>query len=492
MASGKWYFEMQVISGGNYVAGVATGAATNASGQFGAYATGYGYVDNGTKVNNGTATAYGGTMSANDIIGVAFDADAGSLTFYKNGVSQGVAFSSMPSATYFPAMSCASSVMVANFGQRAFSYTAPSGYQALCTQNLSTPTIANGANYFNISLSNTGTTSGPGAGVAKVISGLAFQPDMVWSKNRSSSSNARWGVIDSVRGVNKTIATNLTNAEVTSQTDLLTSFNSDGVNIGADAGGYGWNWNQQSGASDNYAYWLWKAGGSSSSNTSGSITSTVSVNTTAGFSVATFTTQSSSTGTFGHGLGVAPSMVILKLRAISNDWNVYHTSIGATKYLYLDTAAAAGTSTAVWNDTAPTSSVVTLGTSWAGSYTAVAYCFAAIAGYSAFGSYTGNGSSDGPFVYCGFRPRWVMIKNTTSGAGYDWEVYDTSRGTYNLDNQVLYPDLSNAESTPAAAGLDILSNGFKIRFAGGNNNPSGATMIYAAFAENPFKYALAR
>jgi len=355
-----------------------------------------------------------------------------------------------------------------------------------------TPTIPQGSQYFNISLSNTGTTSGPGAGVAKVISGLAFQPDMVWSKNRSSSTNARWGLIDSVRGVNNTLSQNNTFADVTSQTDLLTSFNSNGVNIGADAGGYGWNYNQQSGTSDNYAYWLWKAGGTAVTNTSGTISSQVSANTTSGFSVVTYT-GTGSIATIGHGLGVAPAMMIIKARNAVQGWLVYHQSIGNTGFVYLNGTNDANYSINGWNNTSPTSSVFTTGvngyTNQSGQ-TQVAYCWSEIAGFSKFGSYTGNGSADGPFIYTGFRPRFLLIKRTdTTG---DWWLEDTSRNTYNAADLVLFPNTSGAESGPNTYYWDFLSNGFKLRSTSTGYNASGGTYIYAAFAENPFKYANAR
>jgi hypothetical protein len=345
--------------------------------------------------------------------------------------------------------------------------------------------IPDGRVAFNISLSNTGTTTS-GGGVAKVISGLAFQPDMVWSKNRSSSTNARWGVIDSVRGVNKTLATNLTTAEITSQTDLLTSFNSNGVNIGADAGGYGWNWNQQSGVSDNYAYWLWKAGGTAVSNTAGSITSSVSANTTAGFSVATYTAPAG-TFTFGHGLGVTPNFVIIKRTDSTSNWQVWATGFTARQSLYLNATNGADSSGADWF--AVNSSTVQITT---GQFTStgnfVAYCFAQVAGYSAMGSYTGNGSADGPFVFLNFQARFVMLKRTDSTS--DWRIYDSSRTPANPDDNVLEANTSDAEDT-ASGVIDILSNGFKLRDAGANNI-SGGTYIYACFASNPLKYSNAR
>jgi hypothetical protein len=206
----------------------------------------------------------------------------------------------------------------------------------------------------------------------------------------------------------------------------------------------------------------------------------------------TWTGNGTGGSTIGHGLGVAPSFVISKRRDSADDWSCYHVSLGGTKYIDLNSTAAAGTSIVVWNNTNPSSTVVTLGTSnrvngSGGTY--VAYCFAAIAGYSAFGSYTGNGSADGPFVYCGFRPRFILYKRTdTTG---DWYIFDTSRSSYNAMNNVLFPNASNVEDT-GGFWIDALSNGFKQRGTGANSNASGGTYIYAAFAENPFTNSLAR
>ena len=239
-----------------------------------------------------------------------------------------------------------------------------------------------------------------------------------------------------------------------------------------------------------YVAWQWKAGGTAVTNTDGTITSSVSANQTSGFSVVTFTTQASGTATVGHGLsvlGVAPSLIIVKIRSIANAWNTYNKASGAGNYLQLNTTAAQAADATLWNNTAPTSSVFSLGAPWAGSYTTVAYCWAPIAGYSAFGSYTGNGSADGPFIYTGFRPRWIMIKRTDSTSS--WYIIDTSINPYNEEKTTLYANLSNAEGTNANF-LDGLSNGFKMRESGVAVN--GATYIYAAFAENPFKYANAR
>ena len=314
--------------------------------------------------------------------------------------------------------------------------------------------------------------------IANAVNGVGFQPDFVWYKDRSNARDH--GLFDSVRGVTNYLASDLTNAEQT--VSGVTAFNSNGFTLGGAV--------NSNNSGETYVGWQWKAGGTSSSNTNGSITSTVSVNATAGFSVVTYT-GTGANATVGHGLGVAPSMIIVKTRSGVNDWAVYHISIGATKFLLLNTTAAAGTTSAVWNNTAPTSSVFSIATDFSinqSTATYVAYCFAAVAGYSAFGSYTGNGSTDGTFVYTGFRPRWIMFKRTDSA--FDWSIYDTSRDTYNVMPDILYPNLSSAESNTYA--LDCLSNGFKIRGVGQNINTSGGTYIYACFAETPFKYANAR
>jgi hypothetical protein len=205
----------------------------------------------------------------------------------------------------------------------------------------------------------------------------------------------------------------------------------------------------------------------------------------------TFTAQTSGTATVGHGLGVAPSMIITKVRNITSNWASYHASLGNTQYIELNTTTAAQTLSTAWNNTSPTSTVFTLGSAFAAaSQTMVAYCFAAVSGYSAFGSYTGNGSTDGPFVYLGFRPRFIIYK-ISSGTTGNWKMHDTSRGTYNADSPELLAESSAAEG--ASSGLfDLLSNGFKLRTTSSNYNGSGNTYIYMAFAENPFKLSLAR
>jgi hypothetical protein len=287
-----------------------------------------------------------------------------------------------------------------------------------------------------------------------------------------------------VRGVTIAVISNSTAAETTDSTGL-TAFGSSGFTVGANT-----TYNN-SGAT--YVGWQWKGGGTAVSNTAGSITSSVSANTTAGFSVVGYT-GSGSNATVGHGLGVTPSMVITHRRASADGWVTYHTSLTSGAYiLSLQSTNAQSSNATVYNSmTTLNSTVYSVGTDTStntSSATYIAYCFAAISGYSAFGSYTGNGSSDGPFVYCGFRPRWVMIKRSD---GVDaWVIEDSSRDTYNVNTKYLLADFSNAEGTGTPAELrDFLSNGFKVKST--NQNASSGTYIWAAFAENPFTISRAR
>ena len=316
------------------------------------------------------------------------------------------------------------------------------------------------------------------------ITGVGFQTDFNWTKSRSSASYSHQ-LSDSNRGFSKYLYSNSTAAEGTDATNHIQSVNSNGYVI-------------NSGASFNasgvtYVAWNWLCNaGSTSSNTSGTITSTVEANTTAGFSVATYTGNGSAGATFGHGLGVAPSFVMIKERSNVNGWLCYHISTGNTGYLELDATLSFQTLSTFLNNTTPSSTVVTLGTVSnvnRNGGTFVAYCFAAVAGYSAFGSYTGNGSTDGPFVYTGFRPRYVMVKRTDAVG--DWYVFDTGRDPYNATTYGLIPNSSGTDTSYTGWG-DLLSNGFKIRRTDGAWNASGGTYVYACFAENPTKFANAR
>jgi hypothetical protein len=326
--------------------------------------------------------------------------------------------------------------------------------------------------------------TGTGAGSLTVTNAGQFKPDLVWAKCRNTASQNHV-LVDSVRGASIVLSSNLTDAEFAISS--INPFNSNGFG----ANGTVNNAYSQNVSGQTYVGWQWQAGqGSTSSNTSGSITSTVSVNATAGFSVVTYT-GTGANATVGHGLGVAPRMIIAKRRNTTQDWGVYHASIGNTGALALNLTIATDTNIAYFNNTSPTSSVFSVGTGSAfnaNTGTFVAYCWAAISGFSAFGSYTGNGSADGPFVYTGFRPKFVLVKRTDTTN--DWAIIDTSRSAYNVSSAVLFPDLSDAEQASGNLTIDILSNGFKLRAT--STNASGGTYIYAAFAENPFKNSNAR
>jgi hypothetical protein len=323
---------------------------------------------------------------------------------------------------------------------------------------------------------------------AITISSLNFQPDLVWGKSRTSAYTH--GLHDSVRGIAAgRLQSNATTAEVAPGSfayGSVSAFNSNGFTA-SPGSSTNENWNE---TSSNHVAWCWKAGGAAVANTSGTIASQVSVNSTAGFSIVTYT-GTGANATVGHGLGVAPSMYIVKRRNAVDSWFVYSNQLAATQYLRLESTNAAATFN-FWQNTAPTSSVFYISTDVsvnASSDTYVSYCFAPIAGYSAFGSYTGNGSSDGTFVFTGFRPRFVMWKRTDSVN--DWYMIDTSRSPYNNATNPLAANLSSDESS-LGTNIDFLSNGFKARQTGGHINASGGTYIYMAFAEATFKFANAR
>ena len=328
----------------------------------------------------------------------------------------------------------------------------------------------------------TGTIS---QAVSNAVNTVSFQPDLVWVKARSASASN--SLYDSIRGTKKFLASNTSDAEIDFSPYGVTTFGSSGFTVGDISSGFYY----CNGSGITYVGWQWKAGGTAVSNTAGTITSSVSANTTAGFSVVTYT-GTGVAATIGHGLGVAPSLVMCKTRSSAQGFIVYHSALGATQFLGLTNTSAAVTSSAAWNNTAPTNSVFSVGVnSGTGGLTDpyVAYCWAPVAGYSAFGSYTGNGSADGPFIYTGFRPRFILYKGY-SAAGYDWVMYDTSRNPTNASALQLYSNTSQADYTGGP--IDILSNGFKIRSVLNADNASGTSYIYAAFAENPLKYANAR
>ena len=505
MKSGKYYFEFTRTSANNasyygiiredkYISGQAVGMN---SGDYG-----YNLETGGTLYSNGSSTSSWITaISANDVGMVAYDADTGKVWFGRNGTWGGsgnpasgtnaaATVNSFSTFGYLPWLrvigDAGTETSVVNFGQRPFAYTAPSGFKALCTTNLPTPTIGATAttqadNYFNV-VARTFT------GASASITGLGFNPDFLWFKRRNSA--ASHSLFDKVRGNTKRLLSNGTNAEITTTSDELTSFDSDGFTVGADTGSISVN-----GANgDTGVVWCWRGNGAGSSNTQGTITSTVSANTTAGFSIVTYTGNGVVGATRGHGLGVAPNMIFVKGRGNDDNWHVYHSAAGNTGGLFLNKTDAFVTSSFFWNDTSPTSTVFTTSSGASNNsngVTYVAYCFAAVAGYSAFGSYTGNGSTDGPFIYTGFRPKYVLIK--PSSAADSWQVEDAARSPFNVVNDQLWPNLSDAEQVDSTTRqTDFLSNGFKIRGTNTGVNGNGTTYVYACFAESPFKYSLAR
>jgi len=328
--------------------------------------------------------------------------------------------------------------------------------------------------YFN-------TVTYTGNGGTNNITGVNFQPDFVWIKKRDSVVNHR--VYDVVRGVDTNyykLFPNLSNAENAIQTNELTSLDSDGFTLESST-----NVNSNGGS---YVSWNWLAGGTGVSNTQGSITSTVSASTTSGFSVVTWTGNGTNGASIGHGLGTTPSSWIIKQRTGTQAWLVYHPGLSATdNYLQLSAVNAEATNAPnIWS---ADSTTLTFPTSYQGTNGSgsdyVGYFFAEKKGFSKFGSYTGNGSANGPFVYTGFKPAWFLLKRYDSGSSANWEIYDTTRDTYNQAVKRLAPSLSDAEATNFALG-DILSNGVKIRQTDQTWNASGGTYIYMAFAESPF------
>ena len=486
-STGKWYFEFVPTSmpASNANIGLASSSFNITNATF-TYAEHRVYIQSGNKADGSGSVAYGASWTTSDVIGVAVDMDAGTLVFYKNNTSQGTAFSDLVSSgkTWFPlAANYGSGTFEGNFnfGQRAFAYTAPSGFKALCTTNLPTPTIGatsttQANDYFN-------AVTYTGNGTSLSVTGVGFQPDLIWIKDRS---NARAHVLqNAIAGFSQYLQSNATDAETTASSGV-TAVGSDGFTVGTQLA---WNSNTET-----YVAWNWNAGGSTVTNTSGTISAQVRANTTSGFSIVTATAPSAAAqGTVGHGLGVTPSMIFLKTRSTTYNWSVYHASVCDTtsKYLRLNDTSALLTFSTVWGASLPTSSVFGITGDGAGapSGTFVAYCFAPVAGYSAFGSYTGNGSTDGPFVYLGFRPEFVMIKNATT-AGTSWEMFDNARETSNLMDLELLANSSAAEGTYTYG--DFVSNGFKLRSTNNGVNQSTATLVYMAFAESPFKYALAR
>ena len=349
-----------------------------------------------------------------------------------------------------------------------FFYAPPNSYLALCTANLPSVDVIPSEHF------QTRLITGTGASNTQVITGFPFAPDFVWIKNRSSAYNH--AVYDTVRGASNRLYSNLNNAEASNA--ALSAFSSEGYTVGTDAAN-----------ENNVVSWNWKAGGSASSNTNGSITSSVSANPSAGFSIVSWTSDGSNGLAVGHGLASAPQLIIYKPRNAVGEWYTWLNALVDSSQDYVrlnDTAAKLDIDSGVYG--VPSSTLIS-NFAFTNTTTLIAYCFHSVDGYSKVGSYTGNGSTDGTFVHCGFRPAYVMIKCTDT-AGTTWWIEDTKRDTYNPQSKILIANGSDAEASLAA--IDTLSNGFKFRHTSSDINGSGKSYIFLAFAESPFKHSNAR
>ena len=536
LSSGKWYWEIRLTNYSTQQQSVgvvnALGASTN-NVNLGTAINEWVLIlqnngNNGDLYNNGSFSPIGVTFAPGDTVGIALDVDSNSVWFRKNGTwigsanpaaGTGAHFTSLFDPPYLPSatnINITGAVFDLNFGQNGtfngtetaggnsdengygdFLDSVPSGFLAICSANLPEPAIGPNSDTLSDEYFDTVTYTGNGA-ASRSITDLNFAPDFVWLKNRTDAYNHV--LYDKIRGPS---TSSVSHALSSSTKQAEGSFNDDttyGFLSAFDSNGF----TTQTGTADvytnstgkNYVAWNWKAGGSGSSNTDGSITATVSADTDSGFSIITYSGNSTSGATIGHGLTAAPEMVIVQTRSGTNnkDKPVYHVSVGATKAMILDTTNAEVTGVGFWNNTVPTSSVITLGndqnTNQTGS-SYVAYAFHSVESFSSFGKYTGNGSSDGSFVYTGFRPAWIMIKEISNAD--DWMVTDATINSYNPAYYQLKANTLGAEvGNTSSPKLDFVSNGVKLRASDGALNTSGSTYIYMAFAENPFKYSNAR
>ena len=490
-STGKYYWEADVITidtDDHVTIGIGT-KATSLSSFLGQVATTviYNFNDSGqtSAVYNGTSNVFTGNSTfaavATNVVQIAYDATNGYIWFGKNNTwadssggttgnpSTGAnpTVSSIASGEYFPIFGGGdnNSNIAVDFGQRGFTYTPPTGYVALSENNIT------------------------------VDDQNLKRPDLVWIKNRDNGDNHY--LYDRIRGVTKTLSSDINSAEYDSPNALL-NFNTNGFTVGSDGG--------VNRASQDYVAWCWKANGSGTSIAAGSIdgtnptiASTVSANTTSGFSIVKFIGDNdgvNTSKTIGHGLSNPPEVVIIKQTEL-NAWYVYHKSLGATQVINLDRNVAATTNASVWNNTAPDSDVFTVG--WNGgangdTKTHISYCFHSVDGFSKFGSYQGNnlGGNDGPFVYLGFQPALVILKYTGSSNG--WFMFDNAREPNNHKDQFIMADMDafTTEYTQAARGIDFLSNGFKLRTDAAYDPNGSGTYIYMAWAESPFKFSTAR
>jgi len=476
------------------------------------------YLTTGSVVGGAGSTSVA-SATTGDIIGIYVSVSDDTVEFKKNNVSLGV-FSLSGNLTVddtltFELYNQSSATITANFGQDSsfagnktaqgntdanglgdFYYAPPTGALALCTANLPEPVFDPAADvtpedHFNVVTWTGDNTSSRG------ITSVGFQPDFVWLKRRNPTLGNHQ-LVDAVRGYGTsamdTLFSNLTNAEVSTNSGLaleygnIQSLDTDGFTVAA-----GTNGSQPlaevNETSYTYVAWCFKAGGTPVTNTDGSITSSVSANVDAGFSIVSYSGNSVLDASIGHGLSQAPELYIIKNRNGAYAWITHTTAIdGTLDYLYINlTNAAASTGSTLPTDTVM--HVYNNGEQNQSGFDYIAYCWHSVEGFSKIGTYTGNGSTDGPFVYCGFKPAFIMVKRTNSTG--NWVIVDNERLGYNIDNKLLYPNLRDAESGGGVT-MDFLSNGFKPRFNSADYNASGSTYLFMAFAENPFKYSTAR
>ena len=495
-SSGKFYHEV-VVSSANMAVFIGirpTDAGVGGSSPQGVSGSVMYYGVDGQKRLTNTFSAYGAGYVSGDIIGVAVDMDASTPTiqFYKNNAGQGT-INLTVGETYIPVNALSNGTDKLNFGADSsfagaktpqgnqdsndigdFFYAPPSGFLSLCTKNLDTTDVIP-SEHFNTVIW-TGDASYPRSFNA------GFQTDFLWIKSRSYTGNGI--ALDTIRGSTKALRTSTTGAETT---NTFATFDSEGFNITG-------TFNE---SNETTVAWNWKAGGSASSNSNGTITSSVSANVDAGFSILTYTGTGAIAATIGHGLSSAPEMIIRKDRDAAVNWSVFHASMGTGNgnlSLFLNTTSAQDGGQGFMNNTAPTSTVFTQGDQGfvgVNGRDYIAYAFHSVDGYSKVGSYTGNGSADGTFVDCGFRPAFVVVKRTDAGGG--WHILDNKRASpFNPIQVRLEADNSDAENTGGPPNTDLVSNGFKLRTTFDNMNASGGTYIFLAFAETPFKFSNAR
>jgi hypothetical protein len=507
VSSGKWYWEARLISWASSFIGVTGGDEDITSTSRGAETSNSATIrqNTGNLRTNGSDASYGNSQANGDVLGFALDMDNGKFyisengTFYNSGDpangtnagKTGLTGTVFPSASPYDGKSCyfnfgqddtfdgneTSQGNTDGNGQGKFKYAPPTGFLSLCTANLPTATsILRPQRHFE-TLLYTAT------GNAMSVTGLEFKPDFIWQKARTGSSSHYHYWFDSVRGGRYGLQSNTNGAEFDSGSNTNIVFKHGGFDMVASTGGQG------NASSASYVAWCWKAGGAAVSNANGNITSSVSVNEEAGFSIVSYTGNGSNGQTVGHGLTQAPQWIILKARDATQNWRVWHHSLASdgSKRLLLD-ATNASEDASFLNDTAPTSTVFTLGNAddaWnANDDKYIAYCWHEVPGFSKFGSYTGNGSADGPYIDMGFRPAWVMIKRTS---GTDsWLIMDNKRDIDNPVGNTLAANSSGAENVDTGGiPTDFLSNGFKCRGSGGDFNGDGETYVYMAFAEQP-------